>query len=284
MLRLRAGLWYRQAEAKLGGGLAGLRIKQRLGELENARRKMPATPTEATVPRIAKPRLQLPAGAVLLLTFEPETFTSKDGKMYVADLSGFGNHGIVEGATQTPAGRAEAAMQFGGQDCILLPTLHACLTQGFRQLSISVWVQQADLKGDQFIFDVGASGMRSVNLTCRSGEFVFVLPENHGGKALFAPEKVETSQWYHIVGVWNGAEQRIYVNAQMKATSSTQGLTLNATSVSGESAHLAPNPRRATVRGVSSAESSTKLPFSLAHCRTKRSKPSSNLASKVNRL
>jgi hypothetical protein len=32
-LRLRAGFWYRQAEPKLGGGLTGLKVRQRLAEL-----------------------------------------------------------------------------------------------------------------------------------------------------------------------------------------------------------------------------------------------------------
>jgi len=36
-LRLRAGFWYQQATAKLAGGLAGLKVKQRLDEVEKLR-------------------------------------------------------------------------------------------------------------------------------------------------------------------------------------------------------------------------------------------------------
>jgi formylglycine-generating enzyme required for sulfatase activity len=41
-LWLRAGTWYRQAEPKLAGGLAGLKIKQRLAEISKLGREIPA--------------------------------------------------------------------------------------------------------------------------------------------------------------------------------------------------------------------------------------------------
>jgi len=42
LLRLRAGFWYQQAEPKLAGDLAGLKIKQRLEELAKSGREIPA--------------------------------------------------------------------------------------------------------------------------------------------------------------------------------------------------------------------------------------------------
>ena len=245
-LRLRAGFWYRQAEPKLAGGLAALKVKQRLAELEKADREIPTAPREAMGARVAQPRLQLPAGAVLLMTFEPDTFTSKDGKMYVADLSGFGNHGIVEGAAQTPAGRAGAAMQFGGKDSIVLPTLHTFLALGLRQVTLSLWFQEADLNGDQLMFDVGGFAAYSVSLYCRRGEFVFVLPENHGGNVLGAGAKAEQGRWHHFAGVWNGVEQRIYVDGQKKAAMATQNLILNAKSLTSEPARIGAQAKPAT--------------------------------------
>jgi formylglycine-generating enzyme required for sulfatase activity len=44
MLRLRAGFWYRQAEPNLAGGLEGLKIKQRLADLEKLHREAAAQP------------------------------------------------------------------------------------------------------------------------------------------------------------------------------------------------------------------------------------------------
>jgi len=50
-LRLRAGLWYRQAEPKLAGGLAGLKIKQRLEVIAKLGREIPTAPSLAASPQ-----------------------------------------------------------------------------------------------------------------------------------------------------------------------------------------------------------------------------------------
>jgi hypothetical protein len=231
---LRAAHWYRRAQPHLAGDLASLRVKQRLAELETEA-------GEAAVPRAAVERVQVPHGAVLLMTFDPETFTAGDGKVYVADLSGFGNHGVVEGAVKpgTP-GRAGAGLLLSGQNCIILPSLRAVLTQGLRQLSLSVWVQHApNLRGHRFFFDVGDYAHRSLSLQSVDGnQFVFGLPESYGGVGLRAPEQIVANQWYHVAGVWNGAQQRIYVNGQLKGTVASQGLTLNADSVGSDAARI----------------------------------------------
>jgi hypothetical protein len=240
-LRQRAGFWYRQAEPKLAGGLSGLKIKQRLAEVEKPGREAPKaakTTSKSPASRPVDPRPQLLAGAILLMTFEPETFASKQGKVYVADLSASGNHGTVEGTVQAVTGRVGAGLQFGGQGCVLLPTLHASLTEGLVQLSVSFWIRPADLKGIQYIFDVGHASPRHVGLYSDAGELVFGLPTDHGGKDLAASGKVEAARWYHVVGVWNGAEQKIYVDGQMKATAATSGLRLDTRSVDAEQARI----------------------------------------------
>jgi hypothetical protein len=55
LLRLRAGSWYRRAAPQLAG-LAGLRIKQRLEEIDKLEREIPAAPTRAPGPRWRSPR------------------------------------------------------------------------------------------------------------------------------------------------------------------------------------------------------------------------------------
>ena len=52
-LRLRAGSWYRQAEPKLAGGLAGLKVKQRLEEISKLGREIP---TASRGPAPCRPR------------------------------------------------------------------------------------------------------------------------------------------------------------------------------------------------------------------------------------
>lgn len=55
-LQLRAGFWYRQAEPKLAGNLVGLKAKQRLEEISNLGREIPAVshrPAEVQAPPLA---------------------------------------------------------------------------------------------------------------------------------------------------------------------------------------------------------------------------------------
>jgi len=235
VMLLRAGGWYGEARAQLSSGLILTKVTRRLEEIEKIGRAAPKAPTAA---KALKPRQQLPAGSILLMTFEPDTFTSKDGRVYVADMSGFGNHGIVTGATQTPKGRAGAALQFNGQDNVLLPTLRTYLTRQLKQLTISVWVSPTDAKGFRFIFDVGKYGWTCISLFCRDGKPTFYLADRYGGGGCVSDKLVPTGKWHHVVAVWDGAEQRVYINGQARARTPTRGLTLNPISVSAEPAQL----------------------------------------------
>jgi len=244
-LRLRAGLWYRQAEPKLAEGLAALKVKQRLAELDTIEHEIPAAPIAATEHRVADPRQQLLAGAVLLMTFEAETFAPKEGQMFVADLSGCGNYGIVEGAKRIPAGRAGSALQFEGKASIVLPTLATQLTQGLRQLSISAWVMPADLKGDSMVLDIGFVANASITLFRVDDKFRFSLCET-----ACAFEGVQPRNWYHVVAVWDGIEQRIHVDGVLADKITNDRLVLNATSIGvGHGARLGTQAKSASRAG-----------------------------------
>jgi hypothetical protein len=244
-LRLRAGFWYRQAEPQLAEGLVALKVKQRLAELEKVGHEVPTAPIATTERRVAGPRQQLLAGAVLIMTFEAETFAPREGRMFVADLSGCGNHGIVEGAKLIPAGRAGAALQFEGNASIVLPTLATQLTQRLRQLSISSWVMPADLKGDSMVLDVGFVANASITLFRSDDKFRFSLCET-----VCAFEGVQPRNWYHVVAVWDGIEQRIYVDGVLADKITNDRLVLDATSIAvGHGARLGTQAKSASRAG-----------------------------------
>jgi hypothetical protein len=232
-LRLRAGTWYQQAAPKLAGGLAGLKIKQRLAEVEKLGREIPEAPSEPTAPskpvkpRATDPRSQLFAEAVLLMTFEPDTITSRDGKVQVADLSGGGNDGTVEDAMPIPLGRAGGALQFSGTGSVLLPTLGTHLTSDLKQFSLTLWVWQADIVGNAMIFDAGAWGSSGITLYRNNGGFRFMLPGGMArGDCMFP--RCQARIWYHLVCVWTGSEMGIYVNGQLAARVPGEGPALSA--------------------------------------------------------
>ena len=180
-------------------------------------------------------------GTILVMTFEPDTFTSQDDKLRVADLSGSGNDGIVAGATQTPTGRAGAALQFGGRACVEFPTLREHLTKDLKELSLACWVLQADREGNAMIFDGGFWAGRSITLYRNNGGFRFMLPG--GSKRSCATAGTDVRVWYHVVGVWNGTELGLYLNGRCVATVPTEGLTLDASSLSAEPARIGASAR-----------------------------------------
>ena len=61
------------------------------------------------------PKGPLTAGAVVLLTFDRDSFFRRDGKLYVRDWSGKGNHAAVTGARLGP-GKVGSALVFDGNN------------------------------------------------------------------------------------------------------------------------------------------------------------------------
>ena len=249
LLQLRAGFWYRQAESKLAGGLAGIKIKQRLAEVAKLGREIPAATNEVTAPsdppastKLVKPRATDPrsqpfAEAVLLMTFEPDTITPTDGKVQVADLSGGGNDGTLEDVTPIPLGRAGGALQFGGTGSLLLPTLGNHLTSDLKQFSLALWVWQADITGNAMIFDAGAWGSSGITLYRNNGGFRFMLPGGMARGDCFFP-RCQARTWYHLVCVWTGAEMGLYVNGQLAARVPGEGPALSADAVARHPARI----------------------------------------------
>jgi hypothetical protein len=218
---------------------------QLLAERAKPGRELPNAPSEPTMPRVAEPLPKFLEGVVLLMTFEPDTFKSQDGQANVADLSGSGNHGVVEGAKLVPSGKSGYALQFEGNASVVLPTLAARLTQNLKQLSMSCWLKPSDLRRDAMIFDVGFVANESVTLMRTNDRFRFLL----GGKSCDS-EVIQSGNWYHLVGVWDGATQRLSVNGRLGGVAPNERLVLDATSISaGHGARLGTQAKSASREG-----------------------------------
>lgn len=211
---------------------------------EDARQEGQTASREALPGSGKRPHEQFRGGTILQMTFEPETFISKEeGHTQVADLSGLGNHAIIEGATPIAEGRVGAALQFDGKASLLIPTLWPHLSQDLRQLSVVFWVFPADVQGQSMIFDVGFHANNSITLQRINDRFRFNLPGSVCESA-----SVQPKHWYHVVGVWNGTDQKLFVNGRLVATAASDQLTLNAASVSAHAARIgaqAKSPSRA---------------------------------------
>ncbi|NQT14606.1 MAG: LamG domain-containing protein [Planctomycetes bacterium] len=228
-LLLRGGTWYRQAKAGLSSGLARVRVDKRLEEIDKLGRSIPATRTRG---------LQLPEGAVLVMTFEPGTFATTAGRAYVSDLSGTNNHGLLQGGPTLLEGKAGAALKFDGvDDHILLPALRAHLVQDLKAITISVWVKPGDAKKYAFIFDVGDyHGGRRIGLNWEGGaaHYRFVLAQHRD----CVSEITAQGQWRHLVARWDGSRQDLYLDGKLHHTNPSSNFTLSETTLSTETARI----------------------------------------------
>jgi len=231
---LHATMWYRRAIPRLAPGLLKAKVEQRLTQVDD-------TPGRDRV-------AEIPRGALLVMTFERKTFGASQGKTFVRDLSGNDNHGVVEGAVLAKEGKAGSALLFNGRNAhVLLPRMRFLMTRGLTELSISVWVHNREAKNSA-VFDVGHwadSDVRIDSLSSRG--YRFGLPDMHGGVDLDAAvDGIGT--WRHVVGVWDGKEQRIYVDGELKGQVAVPGAALNERTISDIPARIggqAKSPDRA---------------------------------------
>lgn len=149
----------------------------------------------------------VPWGAVLIMTFEENTFFKSRGANWVRDLSGKGNHGLVRG-TSLAAGKAGRALSLSAkQDCVKVRMSDSLRFSA--ALTASAWVKPAGSEGC----------IASQHLHGITGNFVFgywmgafrfgrsAQPRNSS--------RICDGRWHHVVGVYDSTGRGIehYVDA-----------------------------------------------------------------------
>jgi hypothetical protein len=168
----------------------------------------------------------MPGGALLVLSFEKNTFVSQGGTVYVKDTSGKENHGEVHGAVPTQ-GKAGAALLFDGKDDFVhLPSLRRHLIQDLKAITICAWVQPTKARG--VVFGVGAFP-NSVAIVVGDSA-AFFLPSADGVVRLSSSLPAD-NQWNHVAGTWDGTQQSLYIDGQRVANEPVGNFVLNAQTV-----------------------------------------------------
>jgi len=170
-------------------------------------------------------------GALLHYDFEPDTAQGED---VVVDRSGHEFHGQIKGSPPprhvgSPVGGA--ALWFEGRNgAVRVSGLTGALCNGLKELTVSAWIAPDLEKKTGMIFDVGWYGTESVTLLVDEGEIKFTLSGHHIGTSLTAPLG-DRPGWRHVAGVWDGKEQRLYLDGKVVARQATRSGTLNPRSV-----------------------------------------------------
>jgi hypothetical protein len=169
--------------------------------------------------------------ALLHYDFEPD---SAQGESVVVDRSGHEFHGQIKGSplprhVGSPVGGA--ALWFEGRNGgVHVSGLTGALCNDLKELTVSAWIAPDLEKKTGMIFDVGWYGTESITLLVDEGEIKFTLSGHHIGTNLRAPLGGRAG-WRHVAGVWDGKEQRLYLDGKVVARQATRSGTLNPRSV-----------------------------------------------------
>ena len=199
-LRRRAVFWYRKALP----GLTGLRkevLKERLVEFGARLRDA-----------------KIPTGAVLVLTFDRETFVRQGNKIFVKDLSGQANHGSVNGA-QLVEGKAGDALSFDGKssyvECMNAESLNP--TGAF---TVCAWTKARSWGGYLVSKDDWQKGhTRGYVLRCLPDGFVGFTFGARGWRDVRSNTRLDVGEWFHAAGTYDGKRLTIFINGQAAGTS-----------------------------------------------------------------
>lgn len=175
--------------------------------------KMPAAdPTKSINPttRSRGRSLSLRKGLVLNYSFD-----KNEGKK-VTDSSGKRNNGNALNAKWTADGRLNGAYQFAGQGQHIETKGHQSLDLA-GEMSITAWVKASQMTGTPAICAKGnGGGGESWLVDIDRNKFRYVRRQHDGASYVQAisAQKVQLGVWYHVVGVADGKQLRIYVNAK----------------------------------------------------------------------
>jgi hypothetical protein len=149
------------------------------------------------------------------------------------DVSGNGNDGVVSGAVLTTDrfGAANSAYSFNGGSSVI--TAGSVIAPGQSAISVAAWfyrttplpnsytsniVNQADVNGDGAGFSLMLKETTGGNSRVR-----FLWNDQIGGRSDVSTEDIQYLQWNHVVGVYDGMIQAIYLNGSLVNSVSNQG-------------------------------------------------------------
>ena len=170
--------------------------------------------------------------ASLILNFEKDSFIRTASKVRVKNLSNQRSDGFINGATGFVKGKAGLGLLFDGhRDYVEFPALRAQLSRQLKAISILGWVRYAPSEDVKIVFDVGLATLESISVFIKNKGIIFALPTDHGGKSLFSGVINNSNQWHHFSAVWDGEEQKIYINGTLRGRVKTESLILNESTV-----------------------------------------------------
>jgi len=128
----------------------------------------------------------------------------------VADLSGNGNDGTLTGTSHENSLLGDSLKFNGSSDYIDCGTGFQSLTD----VTVSFWVKFDDLSGTGDILTYYASGTDSWGIGNSTTNIRIIDDIDNAGASLYATA-VTTGVWYHVVGVMDSLENKLYIDGTL---------------------------------------------------------------------
>ncbi len=136
----------------------------------------------------------------------------------VTDTSEFGHHGVKNNGVAISTGIVQNALSFDGtDDYVSIPYRK---TLGIRdQVTLSAWILPFDNTTFSRVIRFGETGLFLKN----GYVYFYTNTSRDGGKWTSVSAPVNTRNWYHVVGVYDGQRMKLYINSQLVDTELNSG-------------------------------------------------------------
>ncbi|MBU3896763.1 MAG: LamG domain-containing protein, partial [Nanoarchaeota archaeon] len=132
-----------------------------------------------------------------------------NGDLY--DHSGNSNDGTVIGATYTSSGKFGGAYDFDGTNADYISVPDSSSLKGMSELTISLWAYK-DISGiGHILIEKNGTGADYQIYSHTDNKIRFAINADWAN-AGWSSQALDSGKWYHIVGVYDGTNVRVYVN------------------------------------------------------------------------
>jgi hypothetical protein len=139
------------------------------------------------------------------------------------DLSGNSNHGTMMGGTVSVPGKFGNVLRFDEVDSWVSTTASVA---GLSQLTVSIWARTDQTSSSQEYIIAQAGNNDAFKLIWKSNEAVTFIVTNDAQNDAGAVESEElmknSTDWFHFVGTYDGANVRLYINGELKGGPTAQ--------------------------------------------------------------
>lgn len=159
------------------------------------------------------------------------------------DLSPLGNHGVNNGASfaNDMHGEENGSYFFSDGDYISFGNINE--VNGVQELSISLWFNASNITssdglghgasryGNVLIVKGGSSVDDSWGIDLGRNEKLSFYIDNGFDETLMCLGAIDINQWYHVVAVYDGSSQFLYINGELNNQRTTSGGDVIANSI-----------------------------------------------------